>query len=43
MASSWNSQTYAYMVVELPPTPELTELDAHVFVVRTRIGRRHDL
>ena len=35
---TWDSKAYEYKVVESPPTSKLTNLDAYVFVVRTRVG-----
>ena len=35
---SWNSKAYARKIVESTPVVELTELDAYVFVVGTRVG-----
>ena len=35
---SWDSKAYEYKIVESPPIVELTNLDAYVFVVRTRVG-----
>ncbi|KAK5083831.1 hypothetical protein LTR05_006337 [Lithohypha guttulata] len=35
----WDPKAYAYTIVESPPTPEVTKLDAYVFVVRTRLPK----
>ncbi len=34
----WDGKAYKYKVVESTPTPEVTELDEYVFIVRIRIG-----
>jgi hypothetical protein len=36
---SWDSKAYEYKIVDSVPSPDVSELDEYVFVVRKRVGK----
>jgi hypothetical protein len=36
---SWDGKTYKYKIIDSLPAPDISEMDEHIFIVRTRIGK----
>lgn len=39
MLCSWSDKAYAYKIVDSQRSPDVSDLDEYVIVVRTRIGK----